>query len=391
MRKFICIFLSIAMVFTCMIFSSSAQSTDNVQLQPMPTDTSLYISTEACPDAYITYVNQNVHRFIDSVSFTELTPGDTLTVGAPFAFSNEGSDIYYFPILRGSEILYTFRVFPVGDGEYSGILGRSFVDELNALAATTSAATPLRMVMEGDTVAAYVGNTRSVIFEYPDGTIQNDTVAATATTVVSNSHIVVEATKTNADISYQYTVPNASVSGVIDPNTYMRYLDINIGYEVQGGNQWCCAYVTAIILRYVLRPGDLTDATEIMEYFYGSGLTVDKKLSRDEAIEYANTKGVYPTQYNGTLSISALINEIDHDRPVYYAMQCDNEVCKESEDDSGHAHAFCLYGYHLNYQTWGIWNPWESEGETLPWGGEYAVANSTHCSYAYYGTIYNWE
>ena len=182
MRKFICIFLSIAMLFTCMIFSSSAQGMNSMELQPMPTDTSLYISTEACPDAYITYVNQNVHRFIESVSFTELTPGDTLTVGAPFAFSNEGSDIYYFPILRGSEILYTFRVFPVGDGEYSGILGRSFVDELNALAATTSAATPLRMVMEGDTVAAYVGNTRSVIFEYPDGTFAEENTALTTET-----------------------------------------------------------------------------------------------------------------------------------------------------------------------------------------------------------------
>ena len=43
MRKFICIFLSIAMLFTCMIFSSSAQGMNSMELQPMPTDTSLYI------------------------------------------------------------------------------------------------------------------------------------------------------------------------------------------------------------------------------------------------------------------------------------------------------------------------------------------------------------
>ena len=103
MRKFICVFMAIAMVFTCTIFSSSAQSIDNVQLQPMPTDTSLYISTEACPDAYITYVNQNVHRFIESVSFT-VTHGE------------HAERIQYFRATKNGEIV-NIRAF-VGKCEW---------------------------------------------------------------------------------------------------------------------------------------------------------------------------------------------------------------------------------------------------------------------------------
>lgn len=288
MRKFICIFLSIAMVFTCMIFSSSAQSTDNVQLQPMPTDTSLYISTEACPDAYINYVNQNVHRFIESVSFTELIPGDTLTVGAPFAFSNEGSDIYYFPILRGSEILYTFRVFPVGDGEYSGILGRSFVDELNALSATTSAATPLRMVMEGDTVVTYVGNTRSVIFEYPDGTFaEENTALTTATaTLTTATQTVVNATAPSAEVAYTYTVPMAEMRGVIAPPVIWS---LDTTKEQQGSRPWCDAYVTAAIIRCVTGNSNYPLARNIAEYIQGA-YAVDESanLDRSQVHAYAN-------------------------------------------------------------------------------------------------------
>ena len=317
MRKFrrsICTFLSVVMLLTCSLLPSSAQSIGDSLLQPTPTDAPLYISTEACPDAYTDYVNQNVHRFLGSISAAELMPGDTLTVGTPFAFSNEGSDIYYFPILRGSEILYTFRVFPVGDGEYNGILGRSFVDELNELAATTSQNTPLRMVMDGETVAAYVGNSRSVIFEYPTGTFaEDDATLTTATaTLTTAAQTVVNATEACAEVSCSYTVPDAETRGVISPPLIWS---LDTTKEQQESRPWCDAYVAAAIIRCVTGNSNYPTAWNIAETIQGPGMVDEEASLPDSDVwEYANNFNIYPT-YSTSITYNEMKNELDSVAP----------------------------------------------------------------------------
>lgn len=380
-RKSICAFLSVVMLLTCLLLPSSAQLICDSLLQPTPTDASLYISTEACPDAYTDYVNQNVHRFLGSIPAAKLTPGDTLTVGTPFAFSNEGSDIYYFPILRGSEILYTLRVFPVGNGEYNGILGRSFVDELNELAASTSLTTPLMLVMEGNTVVAYVGNDRSVIFTYPAGL-----VAEADATLSTAARTVVNASEVCAEVSCSYTVPSADTMGVVLPN--MHHLEIDLDFEVQGNDHWCSAYVAAAIIRYLYRPTDMTAAIDIMRQIEGSALNIYSSLTLNQVANYANTRNIDPTVLEDTLTIQQLKNELLNDRPVFF-------VLSRPLDESGLEHslyATCLYGFHEDFQTWLFWNPWYPEGEVMPWGGTYVVGSGTNQRvYTYAQTIYHWQ
>ena len=283
-------------------------------------------------------------------------------------------------------------VFPVGDGEYNGILGRSFVDELNALAATTSANTPLMMVMEGDTVAAYVGKTRSVLFEYPAGTFAEDNMTMTAEemTLITPTQTVVNATQTYSDVTYQYTVPTVELSAVVPPIDYMNSLEIDMDFDVQGGNSWSAAYVTAIIIRYINKAkDDQTTAISIMLYTHPTTHSVHQSLSRSELATYAAYRNITYTEVDSAITTSVAIREIDNNRPVYLSMSC---ICHEDDSEVHSRHAICLYGYNTRFQTYDVWNPWYSTGEYMPQGGVYETsANKTHNQYVCTGYICNWQ
>lgn len=117
--------------------------------------------------------NANIQRFLSSVDPAELPNEGVITIGNPFCFSNADSAMFYFPIICNDAIIYMLEVFSKKAGGYGGVLGKSFVSELNALAEITSYSTPLSMMMEQDSVVAYVNGEKYIVFTYPDGTMDD--------------------------------------------------------------------------------------------------------------------------------------------------------------------------------------------------------------------------
>ena len=67
------------------------------------------------------------------------------------------------------------RVYKKSNGEYGAAIGKSFVEEINDLASKTSKTSPLILMMENDTAVAYVNKERTVIHEYPSGSVESET------------------------------------------------------------------------------------------------------------------------------------------------------------------------------------------------------------------------
>ena len=112
--------------------------------------------------------------------------------------------------------------------------------------------------------------------------------------------------------------------------------------------------------------------------------TSNDSIGEAEVLEYAHLRGLWPTYYTGTLTNSALINQIVNNCPVYLRMQrTDNNNVK-------HYHAIVLRGYNNYSNTWSVWNPWDNFYDSFAMGGVYVPASNTSRTYYYYQTIYNW-
>lgn len=132
----------------------------------------LYVRTLPCPMALAAYASDNLERFL----LAELSdPASTvedgiLTVGQPFSFCNQGSDIFYFPVLLDGEIVLLLRTWKSGiTGEYGGSISAYLASELSALAPLTTPETPFSLVREGyDTTALIDGQAYLLHSSSPD-------------------------------------------------------------------------------------------------------------------------------------------------------------------------------------------------------------------------------
>ncbi|MCI5674683.1 MAG: hypothetical protein PT956_01025 [Firmicutes bacterium] len=138
------------------------------------------------------------------------------------------------------------------------------------------------------------------------------------------------------------------------------YLDM---LEQQGSDPICACYAAASILRYI---GAGNIYAKDIANFVSSG-------SDSEIIRYANSKNIYPTDYDGILPEQIVSYEISNDRPIYMGM-------KNYGDRDGW-HAFVLRGYNFATNTYSIWNPWYRE---------YAEISIYSKSISYGNDIYIW-
>lgn len=351
-------------------------------------ENALYVVTKKCPDAYINYANSNIRDFILSIDPSELPAVEKISVGTPFSFANPDSDVFYFPIIINGEIIYMLRVFQTKSGEYDGVLGKSFVADLNKILKCTSKNQPLVLMMEGDSVVTYIGKERNVIFEYPKGSIDcvtNVQVADFKKVLYSKNeeYEVVDAIKEigRMDISMAedlFTSNNALRESGTPP---YKYLSTNIT-ETQGSNSWCAAYATAWIIRYVKGNNDNTTAQNVMNYHF-SNPTFSDSIGEAKVVQYANYRSIYPTHITSTLSNSSLIAQIVASKPVYLRMY--RTVGSEKK-----YHAVVLRGYSNNTSKWSVWNPWYDYYDSFSMGGTYIPAEHQSREYTYYHTIYNW-
>lgn len=381
----------------CLSVSTSVYAIDQVggndvlkpEISPVK---ELYMLTKSCPDGYKAYVATNIEEFLLSVEEEDLPEDGTITVGVPFCFGNYGSDIFYFPILCNSEIVYTLRVFPVGSGEYSGILGKNYVKDLNLYAMKSSIERPLEIVMENNVVVAYIGDEREVIFEFPIENASNENqsiLMETISVALQNNeersviNIMERCDEVSQSIAISELNANRNIENTRNVNipTY-KYLTLRLT-EFQDELPWCAGYATAAIIRYVKGNNDNTTAYDIMNHFFDNP-NINCSIGEDEVVEYANSRGIYPTLLRNALLNTELIREIAEDSPVYLRM-------RRSENGDHYHHAIVLRGYSQTTAKWSIWNPWYDYYESLDFGATYVPAEDTAKQYTYVHTVYNWR
>lgn len=346
----------------------------------------LFVNTSDCPVEYIEYVQENLERFVLSIETSELPECGDITVGTPFSFGNPKADIYYFPILCDNQIIYTLRVFPLNNGEYGGILGKAYVGTLNSMVQKTSVETPLTLMMEENLVVAYIGSEREVVYEYPvDMVAENSVIKDDVYSTEKMTSSVVDIMQENAAVSLSLSVEEileehalASYNSRSTPTSKTLATSIT---EQQGSLPWCAAYSTAMIVRFL--KNDDTAALDVMEFHYDNP-TEEDEIGESKVVEYACSRGIYPTYIKSTLNDNTLIDQIVDDLPVYLRMY----RIKENGDKS--YHAIVLRGYNLRTETWSIWNPWEDYYETFEMGGTYVPAGASTREYIYFQTVYDW-
>lgn len=346
----------------------------------------LYIKTLPCPKEYYDYVDGNIERFVLSANFSNDLEG-IIRIGSPFSFLNDGSDIFYFPILCNDNVIYTFRVFKNSDGKCSGVLGEMFVEEFNKLIGT-SINNPLSIYMEGSDIVAYINDEKNVIYSYPKGT-EDDSYKIYSET--SKSYEIVDIKRECNNVNFSLNIKDIASKTTNELNKNASngtpaflYLGVKSDIiETQGSQEWCAAFATAFIIRHIKGSNDNTLAKDVMNKFYDNPSYLDT-ITESQVIEYANYRSVYPTRKTSTLSNSLLINEIYNGRMVYLRMY-------RLENSEKKYHAVVLRGYNSSLKTWSIWNPWYKWFETFEMDGSYTPSNYTSREYYYFQTTYNWK
>lgn len=354
-KKTLFLLLFFTVLFSCSILAFGSEKKENAD------GSALYVATTPCPSEYLVYAREHAAAFV--LGTGETVDYATLRVGSPFAFADPGADVYYFPILCNEEITYLFRVYPDGNGGYNGAITRFLATELESLASQTSSETPLTLNLVNDKIVATIGQNSYILHEYSaTGT------TLSATTEQPDSLSVVD-TKTAQN--WVLTKPQQRAQSC--------YIPLNCTDSTTYYNSWCVAFCTAAILR-TLGETDV-EAIDVMSLFYRQPVS-GSYVTLQQAVGYGNFRGVSSTYVTYALGQSALMTEIDNQRPVLLGMI-----------SSAYDHAVVLRGYSLISNTWNVWDPMANSYQTYSIGGVYVPTgySSTTHSYSHIQTVYNWS
>lgn len=323
--------LVLVVLLLCTLAPATFASTGKVKAND------LYILSKECPE--------ELEEYAEGVLGTVLRNENIATpyIGTPFTFSNQDSDVYYFPIYSNGKIVLTFRVYLGSDGEPTGVLSPMLAEELNAIAPKTSAANPLRIVYETvsnqATISFKQNNYEMVVHTNYDAAAAVPYVAATATdgAIVVNSIPtariqVASATRTNRVLTWDPTVEN------------------------QGSQNWCLAFCTAAVMRYA---GFSTKrAADVMQEIYGADVTSDTVMRRVDLVPYMQGYYFFTVKSADNPSISNVLTAIAYEilasRPVILNMYNVNSGTNNLHTN----HAIVAVGYDDVDSIVTVWNPW---------------------------------
>ncbi len=335
-------------VSICLGMAPAAHAEENLQTGEN-LDTGCYIATTQCPQGYMDYANDNISKFVFSVA--EDLDMNKVSVGEPFAFADAGSDVYYFPILEGSNIKYLFRVYPDGDS-YSAAISKIMAEEINEIAEHTTANNPMQLRNVEGKLTAYVGSDEYIMFEYPKN------MPKVQSNVRSNIELTVVNAKSQSEVQISMNQPR-DIFHVIN-------LDIT---ETQDDDSWCNAYCLATIIR------TLTDrnanAQGLVYAVLGVGTSIDTPFPWNKIEFVANGCGLNATVLDTKATNSELISEIYADRPCIVAMTTGSIN-----------HAMVLRGYSTQ-GLWSVWNPWFDYCEHYSVDGTYVPSGYPSGSYSF--------
>lgn len=379
-RKWIAAVLAVAVMLTCVVpaFASSLSGA----LQGADSE-GIYIATTPVPVGATSHARASIAGVL--CNERDLS---RVTLGTPFTVQGYDCDLYYFPVMYDGSVVGTYRVFALDDGRYTGIYAEDpdMAAALNALADTTGRLSPARIVVGQyeDLYAVTPSSVYTVLPDYADRVTPVASVRAASAAVAASAETV-----SVVDVSENIGFVD-NVSGVSDKSTRAnsRYLTWTIT-ETQSGNNWCGAYATAAICRYVFKTNSYT-ALGIMQWHEPTVSLQDLKeytLSLNASVNYGRLQGLNP-QRSYTAPVYATIKaEIDSDCPVYFYGERINATTK---------HAFVCRGYNLNSTSEGedpfysVWNPTRTYCETV-YAYSCIYAGVTGYNYEMTQTIIGWE
>ena len=347
MKKYILLFALILSLFVSTIAV-------NAQKAPETAINELYIMTEKCPPGAITYATNNWQRFVADIQIQDTKYHNIelakLSIGSPFKMVYEGGSsyipLYFFPVYYNSDILFTMRVYEDTDGLYKGILSEDLVPELNQLLDCTSPDNPALFSVNNGNILLAIGNKKDVVIPDAFGkkvlTIVGESAQIELTVEnINKTPLSYKADTTLSNISNLYSA-RAVYPGISDA----KYLYLDLA-ERQGQTNWCAAYATASIIRYMTHY-DHVYAESIISYFHphSTNLAIES-ISPSEVISYSEIYGLSPLcSYYALGSYDVAVN-IDSDRPLI----------ADVSSISG-LHSLVIRGYSLINNTYSVWNPW---------------------------------
>ena len=375
MKKLISVALCMMVAITCAYAAPSPENNAETN--------TFYIMSKECPDEYVEYATENIGRFIYGNDNYDVSEVDTFMLGGPFSFSQSDANIFYFPVYADGEFLYLLRVYSAYDGEIYGVLSTNLVSEIKSLSGETSFNQPMYLNMtEGDIIAT-VNGVSTTLYSYPEGIYVDNPQHISATDENSTEELDVEEITPKVTFTLPtYNSPRALTS---------RYLNLFVGKNgyyletQQSGQEWCAAYASAAIMRYVAASGSIpasVKARDIMEYFYGSDVSNSDSINPVQIVQFANFYGLRPLYEESSLTSEKLIKEMTFARPTYMGMR---------NTAGSFRHAVVLRGFDSNAQTYSIWNPWYTDYETYPMGGIYSPDGDSSLQLYHYRTIYNFS
>lgn len=340
--------LLLASILTILLMPSDISATETEM-----TENGCYIATTECPQGYIDFAEENASNYI--LSMGESSNYDDIIVGSPFAFADDGSDVYCFPVICDDVITYLFRVYPDGDS-YSAAIGRFLTDDIEELSDLTSVQNPMYLNMVDNRIVATIGTEEYMLFEYPEN--------------ISNVN------QTNTISVTEYEAVNIKEASGIELNftqtrDVYQYINLDI-VETQPtvGNNWCTAYCLAAIIR--TQTTFYANAEGCAIIVLGSNASPSQNFPWNSIATVANQYSLSPTVLTTTASNSVLIAELNANRPVIAAM-----------DSGSYQHSVVLRGYST-VGNWSIWNPWYSTYESYSMSGAYVPLGLTANGNSYY-------
>jgi len=386
MKVYLYKILQLTLIFS-MIFSTTISATS---INPLPDNIErpnyeLALYSQEISDGAWSYVNEFFDFFLYSaVLVGSMTVGNETSLGTPFTIQNTDVPIYYFPIISDGVIIGTFRVFvdEIQTSEnnrvtYTGVLSPYLAAELNSLLGIYSDV--VLLYYDSGNLMTQLDDSIEILSPSPRGYLPE----LVAYEIHANDfHIV-------SPLEASITIEPHALDITIEPfaTTIHGWRNLPI-IETQGDTQWCGAYVTAAILRYLLNNRYSPRARDLMQEAFGT-FNANNRYGMGSTVAAARRRGFNPTSANRrTLSWQNVRREIDAWRPIYIV----------TNNNYIGPHAMAIQGYNLRFPSAGatnpnaiayfVWNPWLSFFETMD-GFSHQVT-SEGWVFTWQDTIYGW-
>lgn len=372
-KKLVSILLSFIIVLSCSTLAFATDANDIAN-----NDHSMQLFSECCPTEAMNYAQNAFPRLLQCANESgciSTTRGAFL--GTPFtiSFSESSNPVYYFPIICNNSFVGTFRVYLESTQDlnsaspaYTGIVSPFLGNELNYLAAHYSSFGSILIYSDNGNIMAKVGNSSLLLSrnKEEDSTYGSQEIISTDSLITISPYIP--------------TTQTIHISEPMRPSA--SYLSLSI-IETQDGNNWCGAYSTAIILRYLEGSTTSPTASGLMSLVYRRPSASDT-FSINNTCSVAQMYGYDPTYVVSTLNSTIVFGQIEDGKPIYV-----NARRYDSTEEEYKYHAIVIRGYSRNDDAYSIWNPWNEYYETMDMITKEYVASTTR-TYTWYSSVYDW-